>query len=802
LASGIDEVAEEFRRDIMSTNDDLTQDDPRVIQAAREYLAELESGRTPDRKAYLKRHPEVAVALEDALDGIDMAQQLRPTPVTPPVAELIREPLGDFKIIRELGRGGMGVVYEAMQLSLGRRVALKVLPFAAALDPKHLQRFKTEAHAAAQLHHTNIVPVYAVGCERGVHFYAMQIIDGRPLDRVIRQMRESAERGTAPTVDQKAAATVDTSSPKSTSNRERYRTVAGMITQAAEALDYAHESGIVHRDMKPANLLLESNGKVWVTDFGLAQIVADVSLTQSGDLIGTLRYMSPEQASGKKSLIDHRTDVYSLGATLYELLTLEPIFSGTDRQALLTQILNDEPRPLRQLERTIPVELETICLKALGKVPTERYNSAGEMAADLRRYLAELPIQAKRPSLVERLRKWGRRHPGIVGTAIVSLIISVIGLSISTGLVLREKGRTDAAFVKEQERAREAEERFQLAQRSADSLIRFANQNLAENPQHQTLRRELLELAVAYYQELIELRQNDPNAQAELQATRDRVTALLSDLVVMQGAWRYMLLLDEAVQNDVVLDNDQKQTLSEWWTNQPFARPDRFEGFHHLNAQERQQRFVDQAKANETAIGKILWPRQMTRLQQIALQARGISAFNDPEIIAALKLTDEQKEKIRTLDPEMFMFGGGGMRPPMPKFGGPGGGPGGPPKFEDFDGHKKEDFGWPPKKPDDFGKEPKKKGGEFGPKKGFGPPPDDKFGPKKDGFGPPDDKFGPKRGPGSSSSSEVMEKALLILTAEQRAKWKVLVGEPFAGFRDGRPFGGPKGPPPDKRGGF
>lgn len=170
--------------------DDLTQDDPRILQASREYLAELEAGNKPDRQSYLTQFPELAGQLSECFDGIDLAQSLRPpVPIPQSQPEFTATPLGDFQILNEIGRGGMGVVYEAIQLSLGRRVALKVLPFAAAIDAKQLQRFKNEATAAAQLHHTNIVPVYAVGCERGVHFYAMQLIEGRSLSALIRELR-------------------------------------------------------------------------------------------------------------------------------------------------------------------------------------------------------------------------------------------------------------------------------------------------------------------------------------------------------------------------------------------------------------------------------------------------------------------------------------------------------------------------------------------------------------------------------------------------------------------------------------
>jgi WD40 repeat protein/tetratricopeptide (TPR) repeat protein len=334
----------------------------------------------------------------------------------------------------------MGIVYEAEQLSLGRRVALKVLPFAAALDAKQLQRFKNEAQAAAGLHHTNIVPVYAVGCERGLHFYAMQFIDGRTLAVVIEELRcgPVAAAPTGPFTP--APAVADTPGPaaaRSTETSARdpgyFRSVAGMGVQAAEALEHAHQLGVIHRDVKPGNLLVDGQGRLWVTDFGLAHCQNQAGLTMTGDLVGTLRYMSPEQALAKRVVVDHRTDIYSLGATLYELLTLEPAFGGNDRQELLRQIAFEEPRPPRRLNRAIPGELEIIVLKAVEKNPDERYPTAQALADDLRRFLEDRPIQARRPTLWQRARKLVRRHRAVAttlaGALLTLLLVVAVGAS-------------------------------------------------------------------------------------------------------------------------------------------------------------------------------------------------------------------------------------------------------------------------------------------------------------------------------------------------------------------------------------
>ena len=347
--------------------------------------------------------------------------------------------LGDFRIVREIGRGGMGVVYEAEQISLRRRVALKVLPFAAMLDARRLARFRNEAQAAAQLHHPNIVPIHSVGVDRGVHYYAMQYIEGQTLAEAI--AAPSAERGTdaaSPQADRRhdlsASASCDTvrlanSTLCTTSPNEYFQTVAWLGIQAAEALHYAHQHGILHRDIKPSNLMLDEEGNLWVTDFGLARIQSDVTLTATGDLLGTLRYMSPEQAGGE-NLLDERTDVYSLGTTLYELLTLHPAFPEVDSRRLLHGVGHSEPVPLRQHNHAIPIDLETIVRKSMAKAARERYHSAQALADDLRRFLDRRPIEARRPSVVDRSAKWARRHqlPVVLSTiTIVSLAALAIG---------------------------------------------------------------------------------------------------------------------------------------------------------------------------------------------------------------------------------------------------------------------------------------------------------------------------------------------------------------------------------------
>ncbi len=744
--------------------DDSAPDDPRILTLAREYLAEWELGKTPQRKSYFDRCPDITNQLAEFFDGIDLAHaagRMGQNVEVSPKTEIPREPLGDFRIVREIGRGGMGVVYEAVQLSLGRRVALKVLPFAAALNAKQLQRFQTEAHAAAQLHHSNIVPVHAVGCDRGVHYYAMQIIDGRPLDVVIKELRLGLPSShLSNTTDLKSTSTIPQSglqTSRSIRSIDNHRAVAKLGLQVAEALEYAHEAGVVHRDIKPANLLLDGKGNAWITDFGLAQVSTDCGLTQTGDIFGTLRYMSPEQAAGRRLEVDHRTDIYSLGATLYELLCHEPAFPGQDRQSLLHKILHEEPVALQAIDKSIPEEIETIILKAMAKLPIERYANAFNLAEDLRRFLENRPILARRPSLIDHGRKWIRRHPSVVWASVIVLCISVVVLGISTAVVMRQQSLTQRALEREKERALEANQRFDLARRSADELIEVAEEELASIHPMEGVRRRLLETALAYYQEFIELRRDDPASQTELAITRDRVRRILEDLAVLQGDRSLYLLNAPVVLEQLHLSETQELALRELGGNLGNRREESFREFGKLSGEERKQRFLEMAKERETSLQAILRPDQLGRFRQLALQSQGPMAFLLPDVILALAISPEQKEKIRTL-----LEGG------------------------------RTGFGPPPLDGPGFGPRPPE-----GP--GFGPP----LPPFRDFKGEPKGNLGPKGELVRSSRDELrrssMVQILTLLNKEQLVKWSEMTGNlvNLPGqmlFRGG--FSGPRGPYP------
>ena len=450
---------------------------------ADEFADRYRRGERPPLSEYTDRYPELADQIRELFPALVAIEQFGtgaeeatgPRPAQPEAARPVPERLGDYRIVREIARGGMGIVYEAVQESLGRHVALKVLPQHRLGDPSQLERFRREARAAAMLHHTNIVPVFGVGECDGVHHYAMQYIRGQSLDDVLREvkrLRGVEPAGPVPGHDPGLAASVaielvsgrfagQTGSPAETESvtashppppGERpattaegegpgpsasassivgqsgslyYRSVARIGVQAAEAIAYAHQHKVLHRDIKPSNLLLDLQGTVWVTDFGLAKAEGTDVLTQAGDIVGTLRYIAPERFRGEA---DARSDVYALGLTLYEMLALEPAFAAEERARLIDGILHAEPAHPRQLDPRIPRDLETIVLKAMDKDPRGRYSSADALADDLRRFLAGEPIRARRSSSAERAWKWCRRYPLLAGlaAAVFVLLLGVV----------------------------------------------------------------------------------------------------------------------------------------------------------------------------------------------------------------------------------------------------------------------------------------------------------------------------------------------------------------------------------------
>lgn len=386
----------------------------RIADAIDAWREQEVSGSRFDIDAMLAASPEIEDSVRAHLRVHELVDQFYDVQLP---AEVAAPPpnLGDYRIVREVGRGGMGVVYEAEQVSMGRRVALKVL-FPNILSTRSARkRFEREARVTGRLHHTNIVTVYGMGQEAGYLYFAMELVRGEPLDHVIEQLR-LLQLGEVP---QKLGVA------DSLQGHAAYRRVAAMFAGAADALHVAHAQGVVHRDVKPSNLVLDEEGVLKLTDFGLAHLAGEgFGVTRTGELVGTPLYMSPEQVRARREDVDLRTDVYSLGVTLYEFLARERPYDGADVGTLCSQILTQEPRPLREVDPHIPRDLATIVHKALEKERGDRYASAGTMAADLRAFAERRPIQARRVGLGRRAWRKVRRHK--VRTSLVATVIVLL----------------------------------------------------------------------------------------------------------------------------------------------------------------------------------------------------------------------------------------------------------------------------------------------------------------------------------------------------------------------------------------
>lgn len=400
-----------------------------------EFSARLRQGDSPSLDEYVTRYPDLAKEIKELLPTIaDLehvkSRQERVTGGLAALGPLKIEQLGDFNLVREIGRGGMGIVFEAQQASLARQVAIKVLPRQPWQDAKHLEQFKQEARIAAGLHHTNIVQIYGVGEDEGYHYYAMQLVEGKGLDRLIQWLASLSTNTTDQGADQIGGLCRPVfGSPRDvrTYTQTYWQGVARVGLQVAEALAYAHEQGIIHRDIKPANLLVDRQGVIWITDFGLARAGQAAGVTQPGSLAGTLRYLAPEQFQGK---VDARTDVYSLGVTLYELLTLTPAYEASDHTSLIHAVTQSEPIRPRKVNSRIPKDLETIVMKATASDPQHRYDTAQDLAHDLRHYVQGLPIMARRLAAGERLWLWAKRNP-----AVAALTVTVMVCLMAAGVI-------------------------------------------------------------------------------------------------------------------------------------------------------------------------------------------------------------------------------------------------------------------------------------------------------------------------------------------------------------------------------
>ncbi|WP_435020639.1 WD40 repeat domain-containing serine/threonine protein kinase [Tundrisphaera sp. TA3] len=485
--------------------------DERLGEAIEAFLELAESGSSPDPEAFAAGYPDLGDDLVAALEGLALVQGLVGDSGGAGPGHRLEagRRVAGYRIVRELGRGGMGIVYEAVHVGLDRPVALKVLGTQAAPDSTARRRFLNEAKTAAGLHHTHIVPVFDVGQVGGLCYYAMQRIEGAGLDRVLRLLRRDRTvaagstygptpartapavtlaspslgdetrtwaRDAAPSSFRKGAAPDDDSAPPFLPPRggAYYRWVADAGRQAAEALAHAHHQGVIHRDIKPSNLLIDAKGGIWVADFGLARRLADPSQTQVDSLLGTPRYMSPEQA--RTGAIDGRSDVYSLGATLYELITLRPPFDGRSAAELVEQIGGREPARPRKFDPRIPLDLETILLKALAKRPDDRYATADDLAEDLGRFLAHEPVRARRIGPAGRLWRFARRHPGGSAVTVAAAGIVLTVATVAYVRVIDERNRSYEAAGQARQARRETE-RANAELKKANAEVQAAMRN-------------------------------------------------------------------------------------------------------------------------------------------------------------------------------------------------------------------------------------------------------------------------------------------------------------------------------------
>jgi serine/threonine protein kinase/WD40 repeat protein/tetratricopeptide (TPR) repeat protein len=615
-----------------------------VEQLLESFLARLRRGERPSLEEYAARCPERADEIRELFPALVEMEQLKPAveAATGPVARPSQSPearvppaaphpdrLGDYRILRVIGQGGMGVVYEAEHETLKSRVALKVMHPRFRTENTYVRRFQTEARSAARLHHTNIVPVFGFGEHDGVCFYAMQYIAGVGLNHVLDDVRrlrgaldgpsqtsDVGERGdqqTSPLDASLSAATqglltgrfaaapaeaggassaptlaagsdgtdrasfavaLDESAPSlaaaphsgSTSSSALagqpestyFREIARLGAQVADALDYAHRQNVIHRDIKPSNLMLDAQGNVWVTDFGLAKLIEGEDLSQSHDLVGTLRYMAPERFQG---VTDRRSDIYALGATLYELLSLRPAFAEPDQVQLIRKIANDAPPPMRQHDPRIPRDLETIVLRVLSKDPKDRCDKSGELRDELRRFLEGRPTRWRRVGPVEQFRRWCKRNPWLAAaniTAATLTTILAIGSTIAAWIYRDQLHKLD----NEQNKTRMNLTRALNAERTAND--RLGQTQKAEREAQFALGKSLLsEGAALQHSGLIgqrfasldrlaraaEVLRDSPEGRGQLPELRDHAIAALG-LSDLRPRWQRTIGRAEAIACD------------------------------------------------------------------------------------------------------------------------------------------------------------------------------------------------------------------------------------------------------------
>ncbi|MEM7454887.1 MAG: serine/threonine-protein kinase [Planctomycetota bacterium] len=473
----IDRVCDEFEHEWLSSRSPLIEDflSDSVDEVRHELIAELvaldveyrrKNDQQPHVDEYISRFPEARDMLRPVLmtlmdyDTAEEPGKTRPDPANiSSRIEMLGRDFGGYELLDEIARGAMGVVFKARQKSTNRRVALKMMLAGQLANDEEIRRFVAEAEAAANLEHPNIVPVYDAGEEKGYHFLAMGFVDGKSL------------------ADLK--------------NEEPLplRRVCEIVAEICDAIQYAHENKIIHRDLKPANVLLTRDGQPKVTDFGLAKHVeGSVEMTKSGQIMGTPGYMPPEQASGRIGDIGTCSDVYSLGAVLYDLLTGRPPFRAGSVWETVAQVISGDPVSPRSLNSSVPKDLETICLKCLEKEPHRRYATAGDLRDEIQRFIDGKPILARPVPFWTRGIQWCRRKPLVASLIALATVFLISGTVVSTYFAVLAQERAETA----EEGFQTASEQSRLALSTLQTVIYNIQTKLEGFPQARELRRDLL----------------------------------------------------------------------------------------------------------------------------------------------------------------------------------------------------------------------------------------------------------------------------------------------------------------------
>ncbi len=524
-----------------------------------DYTRRTREGKAPEIAAYKRKYPSIADDIEDVLSSVAMIEGLKiETQTRDPSGDPARntdishlKQIGEYVLIREVGRGGMGIVYEAVHQALGRRVALKVMLEREFESEKQIARFRREAQAAARLHHTNIVSVFGVGEHDGYHYYVMEYVDGISLKSAVQSLTTigvgksealgqtigdqnlTIGDGDFSTVDNSELAFAEDTDPELSEPRgdtkrilvpkardmdlfssdpNRYRWVGKIGAQVADALGYSHEMGMLHRDIKPANLMLDDKGQVWITDFGLVKLADEEQLTQTGAVLGTPQYLAPESLKGQ---YDQKSETYCLGLSLYELATLKPAYAPGTHAEVFNRVINETPEAPQKIDPSIPRDLSTIIEKAISKDPKDRYNNAFELRDDLRAFLEDRPISARPLSLFEQGTRWARKNPVVASLGVLSaLLVCATAIVASSAWAITQNAKNELQDQYTETKA--AKEQAELARADAEIARDEAKVNEALAILNESIANDNLQLMVETFDSLfVEFLRKDSSDGAE-----------------------------------------------------------------------------------------------------------------------------------------------------------------------------------------------------------------------------------------------------------------------------------------------